>query len=78
MNKLREIRMAMELNQRQLSEAAHTPQAIVSALEREVILPWPAVAQRLSKALGIPAEKLFPNDGDRVTPRKKEKITAKS
>lgn len=66
MNKLREFRLLMGLNQRELSEAAHTPQAIVSALERDVMKPWPAVAQRLSAVLGVPAEKLFPEDRERI------------
>jgi transcriptional regulator with XRE-family HTH domain len=56
----------MGLNQRELSEASHTPQAIVSALEREVLKPWPKVAQRLSDALGVPADKLFPEDRQRI------------
>ena len=66
MNRVREARVRAKLNQRELSEAAHTPQAIVSALEREVLKPWPKVAQRLSDALGVPAEQLFPEDGERV------------
>lgn len=66
-NRLREIRLGKGLNQRELSEAAHTPQAIVSALERDVLKPWPRVAERLSKALGTSPEKLFPEDGERVT-----------
>jgi transcriptional regulator with XRE-family HTH domain len=57
--KLREIRVAKGLNQRQLAEASHTPQATVSALELGKLKPWPAVAARLSEALGVPAEELF-------------------
>lgn len=60
MTKLREVRLAMGMNQRELSEASHTPQSIVSSLERGVLKPWPMVAKRLSKALGVPAEKIFP------------------
>ena len=66
MTKLREAREAAGLNQREGSEASHTPQAIVSALERGVLKPWPKVAERLSKALGVPAEQLFPEDRDRI------------
>jgi transcriptional regulator with XRE-family HTH domain len=69
MTKLRELRVAKGLNQRELSEASHTPQAIVSALERDVLKPWPKVAQRLSDALGVPAEQLFPQDRERVVSR---------
>lgn len=66
MNKLRDIRNAKGWNQRELAEASHTPQAVVSALELERIKPWPNVAKRLSEALGVPAEKLFPEDKDRI------------
>jgi len=66
MTKLRDVRVAKGLNQREVSEASHTPQAIVSALERGVLKPWPKVAQRLSKALGVPAEQLFPEDRERI------------
>jgi transcriptional regulator with XRE-family HTH domain len=66
MTKLRDVRLAKGLNQRELSEASHTPQAIVSALERGVLKPWPKVADRLSKALGVPAEQLFPEDKERI------------
>ena len=66
MTRLRDVRVAKGLNQREISEASHTPQAIVSALERGVLKPWPKVAERLSKALGVPAEQLFPEDRERI------------
>lgn len=66
MTSLRDVRVAKGFNQREVSEASHTPQAIVSALERGVLKPWPKVAQRLSKALGVPAEQLFPEDRERI------------
>jgi len=66
MTRLRDVRVAKGLNQREVSEASHTPQAIVSALERGVLKPWPKVAERLSKALGVPAEQLFPEDRERI------------
>lgn len=65
MNRLREVRLGKNLNQRELAEASHTPQAIVSALERGVLKPWPKVAERLSQALGVPAETLFPEGEDK-------------
>ncbi len=71
MNKLREVRLEKGLNQRQLSEASHTPQAIVSALEREVQKPWPKVAKRLSRVLKMPVYELFPEDLDRIVRGKK-------
>jgi transcriptional regulator with XRE-family HTH domain len=65
-NRLREVRLGKGLNQRQLSEMSHTPQATVSALERDAIRPWPAVAARLSGALCVSSEQLFPEDRERV------------
>ena len=59
MNKLREARIAKGFNQRELSEASHTPQALVSAIERGVLKPWPRVIQRISDALGVHAEEIF-------------------
>ncbi len=61
-NKLREIREAMGLNQRELAEKSHTPQSTISELERGVRRPWLKVAKRLSKILGTPIEELFPDD----------------
>ncbi|MBT4512823.1 MAG: helix-turn-helix transcriptional regulator [Chloroflexi bacterium] len=66
MNRLREIRLQKGLNQRQLSEKAHTPQSIVSALERDVHRPWPNVANRISDALGVSIEEIFPEDVERL------------
>jgi len=61
-SKLKQIRETKGLNQRELSEKSHTPQSIVSALERGVLKPWPKVVQRLAKALGAHADKLFPDN----------------
>ena len=66
MNKVRKVREGKGLNQRELSELSHTPQALVSAIERGVLKPWPKVAERLSDALGIPVENLFPKDKGRL------------
>lgn len=62
MNRLRHTREMRKLNQRQLSELSHTPQALVSAIERGVLKPWPKVVTRFSEVLGIPADELFPDD----------------
>lgn len=64
MNRVRDVRVVMGLNQRELSELSHTPQSLVCSIERGVLKPWPKVAERLSQALGIPTEKLFPEDED--------------
>ncbi len=61
-NNIRQARQARGWNQRQLSEAAHTCQALISDLERGIRKPWLKVARRLSHALGVPIEKLFPED----------------
>jgi len=66
MNRVRQAREVKGLNQRQLSELSHTPQGLVSAIERETLKPWPNVAERLSEALGIPIEDLFPEDKDEL------------
>ena len=66
MNKVRQARESHGLNQRQLSEISHTPQALLSAIERGTLKPWPKVAERLSKALGISIECLFPEDKDEL------------
>lgn len=66
MNRIREKREAKGLNQRELSEASHTAQSLVSAIERGVLKPWPNVARRLSEALNIPIEELFPEDKDKL------------
>lgn len=66
MNKLRQVREARGLNQRQLSELSHTPQSLVSAIERGALKPWLRVAERLSEALGIAIEELFPEDKDKL------------
>ena len=66
MNRVRQVREARGLKQRELSEQAHTCQALVSSIEREVLKPWPKVAERLSEALGVPVEELFPQDRDRL------------
>ncbi|MAH48844.1 transcriptional regulator [Candidatus Pacearchaeota archaeon] len=67
---LREVRLAKGLNQRELAEASHTPQALISAIERGVLKPWPKVAYRISGALEVPIEKLFPEEIGRLHPMK--------
>lgn len=61
-NKIREAREAKGWNQRELAEATHTCQAIISELERETRKPWLKVAEKLSKALNVPIKELFPDD----------------
>jgi len=61
-SKIRQAREAKGWNQRELAEATHTCQAIISELEREARKPWLKVAEKLSQALGVPIEELFPQD----------------
>ena len=61
-NRIREVRQAKGLKQRELAEVAHVCQTIVSDLEREVRRPWLMVANRLSQALEVSIEELFPDD----------------
>lgn len=60
MNKLKQMRIELGLNQRELSEMAHTPQSLISAIERGALKPWPAVTKRLSRALKCQESDLFP------------------
>ena len=62
MNRLKICRQVNGLNQRQLAELSHTPQSIVSELERSARRPWLKVAQRLAAALNTSVQALFPDD----------------
>ena len=61
-NQIKEVRLMKGLNQRELSEKTHTPQSIISSLERGVLKPWPKVMKKLSRVLKTPAEVLFPEN----------------
>lgn len=61
-NNIRHTRETKGWNQRELAEATHTCQAIVSELERGTRKPWLKVAEKLSQALGVSIEELFPED----------------
>ena len=74
MNRVRELRESRGLNQRELSELTHTPQSLVSAIEREVIKPWYSVAMRLSSALDTGVSELFPDDSHRLIDPQSGKI----
>ena len=61
-NRIREVRQAKGWNQRELAEATHTCQTIISELERGVRRPWLRVAKKLSQALKASIEELFPDE----------------
>ena len=62
MARLRQLRLAKGLNQRQLAEKSHTAQSLVSAIERGTLRPWPKVMKRLARALGSTMNEVFPAD----------------
>ena len=59
-NIVRELRQNRGMNQRQLAEAAHTGQSLISAIETGKMQPWPAVKKRISTALGVLEAEIFP------------------
>ena len=59
-NNLRLARQQTKLNQRQLAELSHTPQSIISDIELGKRKPWPKLARRLSKVMGVSIKDLFP------------------
>lgn len=61
-NRIREAREAKGWNQRELAEATHTCQAIISEVERGVRRPWPRVAKKVARALKASVEEIFPDD----------------
>jgi transcriptional regulator with XRE-family HTH domain len=62
MNRVKEIRQAKGLNQRQLAELSHSPQSAVSNIELGKWKAWPKVMQRIAQALRVRVEELFPED----------------
>lgn len=59
-NKVREYRLKAELTQSQLAEAVGTSQQQIARIERAVHTAKLDLARRISKALDVPLEKLFP------------------
>lgn len=69
---IREAREKAGLNQRELAEMTHMSQSTISDFERGTRKIWPKAAERLSEALGIPAEELSPRTGCKVDHRTQE------
>lgn len=59
-NNLRLAREQAKLNQRQLAELSHISASIISDIELGKRKPWPKLARRLSKVLGVSIKDLFP------------------
>ncbi len=62
MNRLKEIRLAKGLNQRELSEKVHTAQSLICRIELNELKPWPKLRKRLAKVLGVTVYELFPSE----------------
>jgi putative transcriptional regulator len=60
LNRLKEIRLAKGLNQRELSEKVHTAQSLICRIECNELKPWPKLRRRLAKVLGVTINELFP------------------
>jgi len=59
---LKETRIKVGLNQRELAEKVHMSQSLISDFERGTRKVYRSAAARLSDALGVPVDELFPED----------------
>jgi len=59
-NNLRKLRQKQGMNQRQLAEVCHTPQSLVSDIERGTRDPWPAFINRVCAVLNVDKQDVFP------------------
>lgn len=64
MNRLREIRVVKRISQFQLRLQTGIHQSKISLLENGLIPPREDEKLRLAKALHVPAEKIFPQEGE--------------
>lgn len=56
---LKEARIRAGFNQREFSEATHTAQSLVSAIENRRITAWKAFKEKAAQVLGMSIEELF-------------------
>ena len=63
-NRLREFRVKADMSQIELSKETGVAQATISNIESGNRTPSYLTRQRLAKALGVPVEEIFPNDGN--------------
>ena len=64
-NNMKRIRIFFDITQDELAMKAGYSQALISKLERDVILPAPSVEKmkmKVSEALGYPKNKVFPGE----------------
>ena len=59
-NNLKKLRIKHGFNQRQLAEACHTPQSLISDIERGTKTPWPAFINRVCGVLEVDIQDAFP------------------
>lgn len=63
-NNLKKLRERQKLNQRQLAEAVHTPQSLISDIERGQKATWPKLTEKLCIVLDKKAKDIFPYLGE--------------
>jgi len=61
-NLVRYYRKRLGLSQGELGLMVHCAQPNISAVERGAKPCWPALKRRLTEALGVPENELFPGD----------------
>ena len=59
-NNLRRLRERKHINQRQLAEAVHTPQSLISDVERGQKATWPKLTEKLCIVLDKKPKDIFP------------------
>ena len=62
MNRLREFRFSKRISQFRLGLEAGIHGSKISLIENELVKPRPDEVLRISKALGVKSEELFPSD----------------
>ena len=73
MHKLKEIRFFKKITQPQLAQLAGIQQSRISLIENELVTPNENERKRISEALNLKAEDIFPSKGEKhVTQTGKE------
>lgn len=56
MNKIKLARMERGIRQRELAKQTRLGQSLISKLENDKLFPGPEIAERIGKALHVPAD----------------------
>jgi transcriptional regulator with XRE-family HTH domain len=64
-NNLKRLRQQKRMNQRQLAEAVHTPQSLISDVERGQKTTWPKLTETLCVVLEKEPREIFPYSGNK-------------